>query len=88
MVLDVVLAVVAILKGRRLLALIGVFVPVVSLVGAIRLASPSSPWARWRYKPGSRKLEHANGRWQRGRARRRRLSDALAGSPDRTVPGE
>lgn len=87
-VLDVALAVLAILKGRRLLALIGVFLPAVSLVGAIRLASPNSPWARWRYRPASPKLERAETRWQRAHARRHRLSDALAGSPDRPVSGE
>jgi hypothetical protein len=80
--LDVLLAVVAILKGRRLLALIGLFIPPASLVGATRLASPGSPWARWRYRPASHKLERSQRRWERGRDRRRRISDALAGAPD------
>jgi hypothetical protein len=43
---DVALALLAILKGKRLLGLIGIFLPIVSAVGAIRLASPQSPWAR------------------------------------------
>lgn len=85
-VLDVALAVVAALKGRRLLALIGMFVPPVSLVAATRLAAPGSPWARWRYKQGSRKLQRAAERWQRGRLLRGRVIDALAGAPDRPVP--
>jgi hypothetical protein len=80
--LDVLLAVLAILKGRRLLALIGLFIPLASLAGATRLAAPGSPWARWRYQPGSRKLERAERRWQTGRARRHRLMDALTGAPD------
>lgn len=45
-VTDVVLAALAILKGKRLLGLIGIFFQVASLVGAVRLASPDSPWAR------------------------------------------
>jgi hypothetical protein len=76
------LAVICFLKGRLLLGVIGVFVPVVAFVGAVRLAHPSSPWARWRYK-GPR-LEEARkrfdpsrraGRWQR------RLGDLIAGAP-------
>jgi hypothetical protein len=85
---DVVLAVAAILKGRRLLALIGVFVPAASLVGATRLAAPGSPWARWRYPPASRKRQRAERRWEKGRARRRRLSDAIAGAPSGSLPDE
>lgn len=81
--LDVALAVVAALKGRRLLALVGVFVPFASLVAAIRIAAPDSPWARWRYEPGSRKLARAERRWQAGRARRLALTDTLTGAPDR-----
>lgn len=79
--LDVLLAALAILKGKRLLGLIGVFVPIVSLVGALRLASPSSPWARRFYKPGGRRVARAEARWERIQARRRRLQDAIAGAP-------
>jgi len=76
------LAVVCFLKGRVLLGVIGLFVPVVALVGAVRLAHPSSPWARRRYR-GPR-LEQARarfdpsrrvGRWQR------RIADLVAGAP-------
>jgi hypothetical protein len=76
----------AILKGRRLLALIGIFVPVVSLAGAVRLASPTSPWARRRYRPGTRKLARAEARFARIDARQRRLSDAIAGRPGVPAP--
>ena len=81
------LAVICFLKGRVLLGVIGVFVPVVALVGAVRLAHPSSAWARWRYK-GPR-LEEARarfdpsrraGRWQR------RLGDLIAGAPSPDDP--
>jgi hypothetical protein len=84
-VTDVLLAALAILKGKRLLGLIGIFIPLVSLVGAVRLASPSSPWARRFYAPSGRRFARAQSRWTRIGARRQRLSDAIAGAPDASV---
>jgi len=78
---DVLLCVVAIVKGRPLLALIGVFIPPVSFAAAIRLAAPASPWARRRYKRGSRKLARSEARFSRLRARNRRALDAIGGRP-------
>jgi hypothetical protein len=86
--IDLLLAVLAILKGRYLLGLIGVFVPLASIFGVIRLASPRSPWARRFYKPGSRKLARSQSRWERGTQTRRRLADAIAGAPGAPVPAE
>ena len=40
-------------KSRVLLGVIGLFVPVVALAGAVRLARPDSPWAKWRYDGGA-----------------------------------
>jgi hypothetical protein len=80
-VVDVALAAVAILKGKPMLGLIGIFIPFVSLVGAVRLAAPSSPWARRFYRQDSRRLARATRRWERIRARRRRITDAIAGAP-------
>jgi len=79
--LDVVLCVVVIFKGKPLLALIGVFLPLVSVVAAVRLASPHSPWARRWYTAGGRKLARARERWDRIEQRRRRLLDAIGGAP-------
>jgi hypothetical protein len=45
-VIAVLLAAVAIYKGKRLLAIVGVFVPLVALTAAVRLAKPRSRWAR------------------------------------------
>lgn len=45
-VVAVLLAAAAIYKGKRMLAIVGVFVPVVALTAAIRLAKPRSRWAR------------------------------------------
>lgn len=53
LVLDVLLSVVVIYKGKPLVGVIGIFVPLVSLVGALRLAAPDSRWARRRYGAGS-----------------------------------
>jgi hypothetical protein len=80
-VADVVLSTLAILKGKPLVGLIGIFVPVVSVVGAIRLGAPHSWWARRRYVPGSRKLARSQERWRRLEARRRWVSNAVAGAP-------
>ena len=83
---DVILSAVAILKGKPLLGLVGIFIPFVSLVGAIRLARPGSPWARRRYARGSRKLARAEARWERIAGRRRRFTDAIAGAPTAAPP--
>lgn len=64
---NLVLALVAIFKGRLGMGLIGVFVPLVALVAAVRLARPGSLWARLWYRPGSRRLERAQRRFPPGR---------------------
>jgi hypothetical protein len=76
----------AILKGKPVLGVIGILLPLVSLVGALRLASPTSPWARRRYDPGGSKRARAEARWERIEQRRRRLSNAIAGAPERRLP--
>jgi hypothetical protein len=43
--------VVCVAKGKYKLALFGAFIPVIALVGAIRLARPESRWAKHRYGP-------------------------------------
>jgi hypothetical protein len=76
------LAVMCFAKGRVLLGVIGLFVPVVALVGALRLAHPSSPWAHWRYS-GPR-LERAEARFdptRRATRWQRRIGDLVAGAP-------
>ena len=47
--IDAVLVLTCVLRGKYGLALLGVFIPFVSLVGALRLAAPTSSWARRRY---------------------------------------
>jgi hypothetical protein len=79
--INVLLCLVAIIKGRMLLGLIGIFVPLVSLVAAVRLAAPSSPWSRWFYSPGTRKLSRSEARFARSRARHVRIMDMIGGAP-------
>jgi hypothetical protein len=52
-------AIVSLLKGKIWTGLLGLLVPVLPEIGALRLARPGSPWARWRYADNSRKLRRA-----------------------------
>lgn len=75
-------AIVSFLKGKLYLGLIGVFVPIVAIVGALRLAKPTSPWAKRRYD--AEKLARATSRFDESwQARRARLRDAIGGTPSR-----
>jgi hypothetical protein len=60
----------AILKGRIVLGVLGLFVPVVAFVATCRLARPRSPWARRFYREGSRRLARARKRFPEGRRMR------------------
>ena len=72
---------VCIFKGKLATGLIGIVVPIVATVGAIRLAKPSSVWARRRY--AGAKLAHAQRRFGPVyQSRRDRLRDLLGGRPD------
>ena len=79
--LDVVLCILAIFKGKPVLGLTGVFVPLASLVGAIRLATPGSPWARRRYRARLPQAGAFAGALRAGQKPPPRLSDAIAGKP-------
>lgn len=65
--LQVLTVVLCVTKGKYRTALFGCFIPLVSFVGAIRLARPGSRWARKRYGPD--RLEQATARAQRSDAR-------------------
>lgn len=68
-VANLLLAVVTLLKGKIWTGLVGLFVPVLLIVGAIRLARPGSPWAHWLFVGRSpRKMAraiHREERWRR-----------------------
>src|ERR1700712_658216 len=60
-------ALVAILKARMVLGVVGVFVPVVAVVPALRLAKPNSPWARRWYPHDGRRWARAGRRFPPGK---------------------
>ncbi|MGK5630951.1 hypothetical protein [Streptomyces sp. URMC 123] len=77
----------ALAKGKPRLAVIGLVVPFVALVAAVRLARPGSPWAKrfYRGRPRARARSRVRAyrhdrRWDR---LRRRVQDLVAGAPDR-----
>jgi hypothetical protein len=84
------LSLIALSKGKARIALFGVIVPVVALVGAIRLARPGSFWAtrfyrrrpRARARAGLRAYRHDR-RWS---GPRRRFQDWIGGAPDPERP--
>jgi hypothetical protein len=60
---------VCLLKGKYRLALFGIFLPPISLLGSLRLARPTSRWARRRYSErriaeATRRSETFDRRWQ------------------------
>ena len=87
-VIDLIFSSLAILKGKPMLGLLGVFVPIFSIIGAFRLAAPSSPWARRRYPPEGHRMTRSRARYKRVRERRRRLMNAIGGAPSQTVEEE
>jgi hypothetical protein len=75
------------LKGKISPAVIGMFIPPVAWVAAIRLARPGSWWARRRYQGGSEKLAEATKRKERHDRRIRRFQDLIGGAPSVPSPG-
>ncbi|MFF7129698.1 MULTISPECIES: hypothetical protein [unclassified Streptomyces] len=80
------LSLIALSKGKTRVAIFGVIVPLVALVGAVRLARPDSPWARRFYgrRPRARaratlRAYHHDRRWA---GPRRALQDWIGGKPD------
>ncbi|HME50227.1 MAG TPA: hypothetical protein VKG81_19615 [Mycobacterium sp.] len=53
------LAVVVVLKGKVWTGLVGMFIPPLLVIGAMRLSRPHAPWARWRYTNKPRKMHRA-----------------------------
>jgi hypothetical protein len=57
--LNLALAVVVLMKGKLWTGLLGMFFTPLLFVGAIRLARPHAPWARWHYQDKSRKMRRS-----------------------------
>jgi hypothetical protein len=79
------LVVTTLAKGKIWTGLLGIFMLGLAIVGAVRLARPKSPWARWRYATGSKREQRARQRDERVRASavrvRNRIQDFVAGRP-------
>ena len=88
-VVDLVFAIVAVAKGKLWTGFVGIWVPFVALVGAVRLARPGSPWARSRYAHRPAKQARAEEREARRHEHAARLKlrfyDAIAGRPSATA---
>ena len=80
-------AAITLLKGKIWTGLLGLFLPFLFVVAALRLARPHSPWARWRYQGKPRKLARAVRRETRIRQpvirAKTRIEDLIAGYHDR-----
>jgi hypothetical protein len=75
-------AFVCFLKGKVATGMIGIVVPVVAAVGAVRLAKPGSPWARRRYAGRPRRRARSEARFGAGYlARQQRVRTFLGGAP-------
>ena len=76
------LCVICLLKGKVVTGVIGIFIGVVALVGAVRLAKPGSWWATRRYASRPRRARRAALRYdERYQERWNRLRDLVAGAP-------
>lgn len=53
------LAVVVLMKGKLWTGLVGMFITPLLFIGAVRLARPHSPWARWHYQDEPRKMRRS-----------------------------
>lgn len=76
------LSIVCFLKGRIMLGVLGLFIPIFSLVGALRLGMPRSPWAKRLYS--QHRLARAEARFppdRRSLRLQRRIGDLVAGAP-------
>lgn len=82
-VVDMSFALVAFLKGKAKLGAFGIVIPGLAILAAVRLAKPSSPWARRFYS--ERKLCRSGARAmlqdQRYSHLKHRIYDAIGGAP-------
>ncbi|WP_338898695.1 hypothetical protein WBG99_26485 [Streptomyces sp. TG1A-60] len=86
------IALIALSKGKPRTAIFGVVIPLIAVIGAIRLARPTSAWARrfYRRRPRTRarSWRRAYRHDRRWAGPGRRLQDWIGGTPDVTpAPG-
>jgi lysyl-tRNA synthetase, class II len=85
-----VFVIISYLKGKLFMGTVGIFILPVAILGALRLAKPSSPWAHLRYGHSPAKMERArrrdetfNRRW---RERKHYVWDLIGGKPHLHLP--
>lgn len=85
-VVNFVFALIALFKGKTRLAVFGVIVPLIALIGAVRLARPGSYWAKRFYRRRPRARAKSSLRAYRHDRRwigpRRAFQDWIGGAPD------
>jgi hypothetical protein len=85
---NLLLCVICLLKGKVVTGVVGLFVSVVALVGAIRLAKPGSWWAAHRYASRPRLAARAARRFdERHHDRWNWVRDLVAGAPSQERSG-
>ncbi|MEV6206029.1 phosphatidylglycerol lysyltransferase domain-containing protein [Kitasatospora sp. NPDC051914] len=81
-----ILVAITLFKGKIWTGLLAVMLPPLAMVGAVRLARPQSPWARWRYRTRPKRMARAERRENRIHRRivdvRTSFYNVLAGAPD------
>ncbi|MFI0513446.1 hypothetical protein RKD19_005940 [Streptomyces canus] len=89
-VINFLFAMVVLIKGKTRMAIFSVIIPLLGLIGVIRLARPGSPWARrfYAHRPHARarallRTYRHDKRWS---GPRRRFQDLIAGKPDPVRP--
>jgi hypothetical protein len=82
------ICVVVAIKGKLWSAVVGMFIPVLAMVAAIRVAKPGSPWARRFYPEDGRRMNKSRQREARHDRRWKWLQDLIGGAPSRPSPRE
>ncbi len=74
------------IKGKFWSAVGGMFIPLVGIIAAIRVAKPESPWARRFYSADGSRMAKARAREDRHDRRWRRFQDLIGGAPSLPSP--
>jgi hypothetical protein len=73
-------------KGKLWSAVVGMFVPLIGIVAAIRVARPGSPWSRRFYTPGGGRMAKSEHREDRHNRRWKWVQDLIGGAPSLPSP--
>lgn len=87
LIIDAILVLICVVKGKYPTAILGIFLPPLALVGALRLARPKSTWARRRYHEkemsrAQRRTAEFDRRWDPVRTKWENLVGGTPSQPD------